>query len=49
MAGERSVPGAKRERGGEGGIYGAHAGVQNTFRLKLETKMPVGAKPEIST
>ena len=35
------------ERGG--GIYGAHGGVQNTLRLKLETKTPVGAKPEIST
>ena len=31
------------------GIYGAHAGVQNTLRLKLETKTPVGAKPGIST
>ena len=44
---------AKKERGerrgGEGGIYGAHTGVQNTLKLKLETKMPVGAKPEIST
>ena len=40
----------QREReGGRGGIYGAHAGVQNTLRLKLETKTPVGAKPEIST
>ena len=31
------------------GTYGAHAGVQNTPRLKLETKTPVGAKPEICT
>ena len=44
--------GQKREsERGEGvrGIYGAHAGVQNTLRLKLETKTPVWAKPEIST
>ena len=38
----------KRERGGRG-IYGAHAGVQNTLRLRLETKTPVGAKPEKDT
>ena len=38
----------RRERG-DGGIYGSHAEVQNTPRLKLETKMPVGAKPEIFT
>jgi hypothetical protein len=31
----------ERERG-EGGICSAHAGVQNTPRLKLETKTPVG-------
>jgi len=43
------VPGArgKGERGG--GIYGAHAGVQNILGLKLETKTPIGAKPEIFT
>ena len=29
----------KRERGG---IYGAHAEVQNTLRLKLKTKTPRG-------
>ena len=39
----------ERERERERGIYGAHAGVQNTLRLKLETKTPVWAKPEIST
>ena len=38
---------AQRERRGD--IYGAHAGVQNTPRLKLETKTPVGAKSEIFT
>ena len=47
--GDAAVWAPARERGGEGGIYGAHEGVQNTLRLKLETKTPVGAKPEIST
>ena len=37
------------ERRGGWGIYGAHAGVQNTLGLKLDTKTPVGAKPEIYT
>ena len=39
----------EQERRGVRGIYGAHAGVQNTLRLKVETKTPIGAKPEIST
>ena len=54
--GERSTSGQPRQQKSERqrergvrGIYGAHAGVQNTLRLKLETKTPVGAKPEIST
>ena len=44
------LSGTRGERGvrGGGGIYGSHAEVQNTPRLKLETKTPVGAKPEIS-
>ena len=47
--GEWFVPGARGEGERRGGIYGAHAGVQNTLGLKLETKTPVGAKPEIFT
>jgi hypothetical protein len=33
------VPGARGEREGRG-LYGGHAGVQNTLGLKLETKRP---------
>ena len=47
--GEWFIPGAIGEGERGGGIYGAHAGVQNTLGLKLETKTPVGAKPEIFT
>ena len=51
MGGRGRRPGRQAKGEGErrGGIYGAHAGVQNTPRLKLETKTPVGAKLEIFT
>ena len=40
------VAGVRGEGERGGGIYGAHAGIQNTLRLKLESKTPVGAKLE---
>ena len=40
---------ALREREGVRGYLWCHAGVQNTPRLKLQTKTSVGAKPEIYT